>query len=495
MSQTFTCPNCGAPQDYKGGSAATIQCPYCDTTLIVPEALRTPAPDAGSFNAADWAGQAGALVQVKQLVDSGKTLDAIKLYRQTFSATLAEGKAAVEAIRGGRNMQVAKITLERPGDVEGALPGRNIQIDLTGSGGARPTARATGCVTLAIIGFVLVIVASIVLPLIFGGIGLMQGFQAAEQAVRVPTEILIAQEVIAELTATARPNATRAPSVTPTPGFARVMRQIGTAGTGPGQFKDARYITLDQQGNLFVGESTGSRIQRLDPQGVFQDQWLMNPKVPLRGLAADFRGNVYAVQDGVITKFNAATGDKVGELEFGGGPGFDDVAVLPDGGLVATWYENRTGIITSIEGNRDDLVRFDRNGKVTQVVKGIVSGQTGDPELDNKLAVDGQANIYILSGTFDDAVFKYSYEGKFITRFGSRGEAAGQFSSPNDIATDGQGRVYVADSNRVLVFAGDGRYLDSTGPIQGPAFGLAVDSGDHLWVVTGTQVNEFELKK
>ena len=57
-----------------------------------------------------------------------------------------------------------------------------------------------------------------------------------------------------------------------------------------------------------------------------------------------------------------------------------------------------------------------------------MGSQTGNPGLDSRIAVDGEGNIYILGGTFDDAVFKFSPQGRFVTRFGSRGDAPGQFS-------------------------------------------------------------------
>ena len=39
MPDTFNCPNCGAPLDYKG-SDPIIRCPYCYISVVVPENLR-----------------------------------------------------------------------------------------------------------------------------------------------------------------------------------------------------------------------------------------------------------------------------------------------------------------------------------------------------------------------------------------------------------------------------------------------------------------------
>ncbi len=47
MSKSFDCPKCGAPMQYDGekeGYKETITCPYCGESVIVPENLRSHAP-------------------------------------------------------------------------------------------------------------------------------------------------------------------------------------------------------------------------------------------------------------------------------------------------------------------------------------------------------------------------------------------------------------------------------------------------------------------
>ena len=46
MSQTFQCPNCGAPVDLDASADPVIPCPYCQSAIIVPEALRARPPEA-----------------------------------------------------------------------------------------------------------------------------------------------------------------------------------------------------------------------------------------------------------------------------------------------------------------------------------------------------------------------------------------------------------------------------------------------------------------
>src|ERR1051325_2306396 len=117
-------------------------------------------------------------------------------------------------------------------------------------------------------------------------------------------------------------------------GYTEPAMAFGSVGIGPGNFKDARSIALDAEGRIYVGEYSGARVQVFDPSGKFLTQWSVDPKMPLRGLAADRGGTVYAVQSGNITRYEGTTGRALGNVGAGGGR-LDGVAVAADGGLVA----------------------------------------------------------------------------------------------------------------------------------------------------------------
>ncbi|HEX7593490.1 MAG TPA: hypothetical protein VF429_04890, partial [Anaerolineae bacterium] len=173
---------------------------------------------------------------------------------------------------------------------------------------------------------------------------------------------------------------------------------------------------------------------------------------------------------------------------------FESIALAPDGGLAAMWYQEHPGTLDPREGVQGDLVQFDAQGKVTRVISSVVSAQTDGPEREVRLAVDGTGNLYALS-RYSFAVFKFSREGKFISRFGSRGEPPqpDQFSlGIQTIAVDNQGRIFVADDDRVLVFTGEGRYL-ATFRIDGTAFGMAINDNNELWFAEGDKVSKFAL--
>jgi len=264
--------------------------------------------------------------------------------------------------------------------------------------------------------------------------------------------------------------------------FATQTLKFGTEGIGPGMFKDARAIAVDESGKIYVGEYSGGRIQVFDATGKFTTQWMVDPKMPLTGMAADRNGVVYVVQSGKITRHEGETGKLLGEVAYSGGWGFDNVCVAADGSLIAAWYKNR-----------DDIVRFNSSGQVVRTISAAISSVTGDSELDTTVAVDGLGNVYAL-GSFNNAVFKFSPDGKYLTRFGDAGDQPGQFRAPSAIAVDGKGRVYVSDIKGVQVFDSNGRYLAVFDP-EGIAAGMVFNDKDELFVASRNHVSKLALKE
>lgn len=256
---------------------------------------------------------------------------------------------------------------------------------------------------------------------------------------------------------------------------------FGSEGVGAGRFKDARSIAVDAQGHIYVGEYIGGRIQVFDSEGKFVTQWTVDSQMPLRGMTADRRGNVYVVQKGEINKYEGTTGKLLGTVGGGGGR-FDDVWATPDGGLIA--FAQQT---------RDDVVKIDSSGKIKQTIPAAVSGQTDRSELSIRVAADGTGNVYAL-GEFNNAVFKFSPDGRFQTRFGGDGDEPGLFRAPGAIAVDNQGRVYVADFKGVQVFDPNGRYLDLI-KVKGAASGMVFNDQNELLVVARTAVWKFPVGK
>ena len=262
--------------------------------------------------------------------------------------------------------------------------------------------------------------------------------------------------------------------------FASVLLDFGSEGIGPGMFTDARSIAVDGAGRIYVGEYTGGRIQVFDPEGKFVTQWTIGDrKTILRGLAADRKGTVYVVSGGRIERYQGETGEKLGQVEYERS-GFDDATTTIEGGLV-----------TALHANRDDVVIFDANGNVVQTVPAAISSASGDSELSMRVAVDGLGQVYAL-GRFNNAVFKFARDGKFMNRFGSSGDKPGQLRAAYSIAVDGYGRVYVGDIKGIQVFDADGRYLTLIN-IKGMAFGMVFNDKNELFVAARNHLVKYSV--
>lgn len=275
-----------------------------------------------------------------------------------------------------------------------------------------------------------------------------------------------------------RPNT---PKKETTNSFATVLLNFGSEGIGPGMFTDARSIAVDAAGKIYVGEYAGGRIQVFDPAGKFVTQWSIGDrKTILRGLAVDRKGTVYAVHGGHIERYRGDNGEKLGPVEYEKS-GFDDVTATVDGGLVAAKH-----------GGSDDIVRFDANGKAVQTIPAAISSASGDSELSMRVAVDGAGDIYAL-GRFNEAVFKFGRDGKFINRFGGKGDQPGQIRSAYSIAVDGFGRVYVGDIKGIQVFDSNGRFLTLLDQ-KGMAFGMVFNDKNELFVVARDKVIKYAVQ-
>ncbi len=275
-------------------------------------------------------------------------------------------------------------------------------------------------------------------------------------------------------------------------GFARLVATFGDEGIGPGLFRDGRSIAADGAGNIYVGEYGNGRVQMFDSAGSFLTQWNIGEKHYIRAMAADRGGTVYIAHSNGLYRYEGSSGAELGRVKFGSrGSGCTDVVATPDGGLITTWDGNsRSGLMIDPEG-KDDIVRFDKNGKVVRTIVTAVSKAADGFEFNVRVAEDGLGNIYAL-GSIHRAVFKFSPQGRFITRFG--GGETGKFSSPDAIAVDGQGRVYVADFGGVLVFDSEGGYL-GTIDIRGVASGLVFNPKGELLVVARTKVYRYAIRK
>jgi hypothetical protein len=430
----------------------------------VPEELRAPdtahtpqsAPSLDNI-----IGQAARLGELGQLVRSGNKIAAIKLYRELFGVGLKEAKDAVERLERGQPVEVMHASGGAYHNVE-INPAQFPPVPTAFQ--SPPQVRTSSCLKPLLI--------LLLIFLVFGGtIAFIISY----------TTSTIRDAVISRIPTL--PVVTSNSGSSTSSGFATVALEFGSEGIGAGQFKDARSIGVDGQGRIYVAEYMGGRVQVFDAQGKYITEWTVDAKMPLRGMAVDRRGTVYIVQKGVITRYEGVTGKSLGSLSYSGGNNFDDVAATQDGGLVA-----------ATSGSSDDIVRFNSSGQAVQTIRKAISGQTERSELNMRLATDGLGNIYAL-GSFNNGVFKFTREGRFITRIGSTGNEPGQFRALSALAVDGQGRIFVSDTKGIQVFDTDGRYLDTFKVPNNVAFGLIFNDHSELLSASRNKVFKFTINK
>lgn len=483
MAGTFNCSECGAPLDYTGNDA-TIRCPYCNASVIVPEELRQAAPHTaagsavppimiGTVSLADLMGQASEIAQAVRLARTGNKQEAAQLFREHSHLSQEQAEQIVEQIAAHHPIGMSSMQAETPTGIQVERPQ------------AKPKGSNLGCILLLVI----LVVGFIALT---GGIPFFlvkKGADIGNEA--VATAKAMETSVVGQIESTPAPTRPAKPTATPTPSFVSVVSAFGSKGTGPGYFTDARRLGVDGKGNVYVGEYTGGRVQVFNASGKFITQWFAGDKNTLMlGFAVDRNGVVYVADGENITRYTGTTGKSLGTMKYTD-PRFGDVAVAPDGGLVAMWYERRNGIFTSVEGAREDLVRFDKQGKVAQVIQGPISSQTGDVALDNSIAVGGHGEVYILS-TFSGSVFVFGSDGKLVTRFGTEGDQPGQLNSPRTIAIDQQGRVFVSDATGLQIFNANGGYL-TTVELKDTLSWMAFDDQNQLWGLSNNQVIKLKI--
>lgn len=98
--QALKCPSCTASLNYDGRSE-TIRCEFCGTTMIVPESMKSASVNPGIVG--DEAPDVAINVhEILRLVQAGKKIEAIKLYRETFNVSLADAKTAVDHLAHGQ---------------------------------------------------------------------------------------------------------------------------------------------------------------------------------------------------------------------------------------------------------------------------------------------------------------------------------------------------------------------------------------------------------
>ena len=79
-------------------------------------------------------------------------------------------------------------------------------------------------------------------------------------------------------------------------------------------------------------------------------------------------------------------------------------------------------------------------------------------------------DIYVTDGYRNARVHRFTHDGKLVMSWGAPGKEPGEFHLPHSIATDPDGRLFVADraNRRIQIFSPDGKFLDQWTGMGGP---------------------------
>ena len=319
----------------------------------------------------------------------------------------------------------------------------------------------------------------------------------------------------------------------------------GGSGSGPGQFNSPEGIAIDSSGNVFVADSGNNRIQWFNSSGSFITNWGSLGTTNGRfnkpfGVAVNGR-YIYVTdyENNRVQEFQYASDFTVNFVAGWGGPGKLSLFNHPNG--------------IAVDGSGNVYVADTENHRIQKLIPGQVSpehwgsfGQNdGEFSYPSGVAVDGNGVVYVVdrgnnrcqkftnggyfigkwgsfgttgnsqfyfptsmavngcsivvTDTSNNRVQKFTCDNSnFNAQWGSAGTNAGQFNfggagpegSPNGIAVDSKGFVYVADvgNNRIGKFSPTG---DSIWQIHGSDSGsgtfdhpvdVAVDSADNVYV-------------
>lgn len=236
----------------------------------------------------------------------------------------------------------------------------------------------------------------------------------------------------------------------------------GQTGNGPVEFNSPYGVAIDPVSHdLYVAERGNNRIQRITNTGTFVMAWGATGSAPGQfaapiGLAADGAGNVYVVdhENNRVEKFHvqqSATGWDVQTVTTWGGQGAGNgqfnapygITLGPDGNL---WVA---------DGGNHRLQKFDVNGKFLAAIGSFGSGD-GQFITPTWVGFDATGAYYVAETNSDpqntkaadianQRIQKFSPTGTLMMKWGTYGEAGGQFKLPFNVVVDAAGYAYVAD--------------------------------------------------
>jgi streptogramin lyase len=219
----------------------------------------------------------------------------------------------------------------------------------------------------------------------------------------------------------------------------------------------------------------------------------------LRGMTVGPNGDVYTVEDGGgvtnrVQRFDANGGFLGKTGSEGAGPG-----QFQDGTSVAVGDD---GVVYVVDAFNDRVTRF--SGDLSTLLgswgsSGFGPGQFRNPE---GIAVDGSDVVYVADRA-NNQIDRYTATGSPVVEFGGPGDANQNLNRVIEVTTDSIGDVYAVDRDHHAVkrYTASGTYVRTYGLGQGigpgqlqTPNGVAVDRAGNVWIsdLSNFNVQEFD---
>ncbi|MCE7884676.1 MAG: hypothetical protein DYH08_12610 [Actinobacteria bacterium ATB1] len=264
-----------------------------------------------------------------------------------------------------------------------------------------------------------------------------------------------------------------------------LLLSFGALGSGPGQFNGGgRDVTVDGDGNVWVGDMPNFRVQKFSPSGQFIAEIPDPPDPPPDGgfaeprdVAVDSDGDVFVADthNWRMQKF-APAGQFV--TKWGNRATFNYQK--------GTMVDRVSGAVYVCDTDAGRLRKYDSSGTSQ------LWSRTGFKCFGGAVSNDG-TSVYVADTQNARVVQVSAATGSTIRTIASRGSSNGQVQMPRDVAVAGDGTIWVSDSTRNTIqqFGANGGYLGRVGQSGSStssfrqAWGVAV-AGSYVLVADST---------
>jgi len=306
--------------------------------------------------------------------------------------------------------------------------------------------------------------------------------------------------------------------------------QLGSYGSGNGQFDDPNDIVFDSGGNMWINDSANGRAEKFVASGTTY-KYSTNFGVDDQTLTVNASGSFLMAEPGyntglvdilsstgtLINTFGALGSSCSGKFTniYGiAATGTSVFVVDQQNDCVEQWTASGTtyvyktnfgtsgagalsgpqGVTVDAGGNvwvadsdNDRVVEFVASGTTYKYSKAIGSQGIGNTNFDmpSYISFDSSGNMYVVDEN-NNRISKFNSSGTFVAQFGSSGN--GYFSDLEGIGQDSSGNIWLlsAGDNNVEEFSSSGVYMSqfSLGAwgLGEALSGLTVDSSNNIWV-------------